>query len=102
MMEEGKVLFEEKQIHGLNRHSIVRRLLFAVFCFVAYYWSENPKPIHLPLFEIGSYPGNDHSGQLFFVLGICILGLSAGLLFVTHMKTMVTEKAVVIDGIWRT
>ncbi|HTL81235.1 MAG TPA: hypothetical protein VL651_06000 [Bacteroidia bacterium] len=101
-MEGEKILFEERQYHGLNRHSIVRRLLFAVFCFVAYYWSENPKPVNLELFRIGSYPGRDHSGQLFFVLGISILALSGILLFITHMKTTVTEKAVLLDGTWKT
>ncbi|MBI3509261.1 MAG: hypothetical protein HY064_01255 [Bacteroidetes bacterium] len=99
-METEKKLFEERQFHGLNRHSIVRRLLFSVFCFVAYYWSENPKPVNFELFRLGSYPGRDHSGQLFFVLGICILALSAILLFIIHMKTHITAKAVIIDGIW--
>jgi hypothetical protein len=95
-----KPLFEEKQFHGLNRHSLVRRLLLAVFCLVAYYWSENPKPVNLDLFRIGEYPGRDHSGQLFFILGICILVLSAVLLFVLHMRTIITSSAIVIDGLW--
>jgi len=77
----------------------VRRLLLSVFCFVAYYWSENPKPVNLELFEIGEYPGRDHSGQLFFVLGLCILVLSAILLFILHMRTTVSDDAIFIDGI---
>ena len=93
--------YEEKQYHGLNRHSIVRRLLLAVFCFVAYYWSQNPKPVNLELFRLGEYPGRDNSGQLFFILGIAILFLSAVLLFVLHMKTTVKDGAVFIDGILR-
>ncbi|HLG02269.1 MAG TPA: hypothetical protein VI731_01660 [Bacteroidia bacterium] len=99
-LKKNKILFEEKQFHGLNRHSLVRRLLLAVFCFVAYYWSENPKPVELDLFDIGEYPGRDNSGQLFFLLGICILALSAGLLFVLHMKTRVTTEGIFIDGFW--
>jgi hypothetical protein len=91
--------FEEKQFHGLNRHSLVRRLLLAVFCFVAYYWSQNPKPVNLELFRLGEYPGRDNSGQLFFILGIAILFLSAVMLFILHMKTTVKEGAVFIDGI---
>lgn len=90
--------FEEKQYHGLNKHSLVRRLLLAVFCFVAYYWSQNPKPVNLELFRIGEYPGRDNSGQLFFILGLAILFLSALLLFILHMKTTVKEGAVFIDG----
>ena len=93
--------YEEKQYHGLNRHSIVRRLLLAVFCFVAYYWSQNPKPVNLELFHLGEYPGRDDSGQLFFILGLAILFLSAVLLFVLHMKTTVKDGAVFIDGILR-
>ena len=77
----------------------VTELLLAVFCFVAYYWSENPKPVNLELFEIGEYPGRDHSGQLFFILGLSILVLSAVLLFVLHMRTTVRQEAIFIDGI---
>lgn len=98
-MNSDSPSFEEKQYHGLNRHSLVRRLLLAVFCFVAYYWSENPKPVNLELFRIGEYPGRDHSGQLFFILGLLILFLSALLLFILHMKTSVKAGAVFIDGI---
>jgi hypothetical protein len=93
-------LYEEKQFAGLNRHSIMRRLLFSVFCFVAYYWSENPKPVNLELFRLGSYPGRDNTGQLLFVVGICILVFSACLLFVLHMRTAITGSAVLIDGLW--
>lgn len=92
--------FEERQYQGLNRHSLVRRLLLSVFCFVAYYWSENPKPVNLELFEIGEYPGRDHSGQLFFLMGIIILVFSAALLFVLHMRTSIREGAMIIDGLW--
>lgn len=91
--------FEEKQYHGLNKHSLVRRLLLAVFCFVTYYWSQNPKPVNLELFRLGEYPGRDNSGQLFFILGLAILFLSAVLLFILHMKITVKEGAVFIDGI---
>ncbi len=97
-MEPESPFFEEKQYHGLNKHSLVRRLLLAVFCFVAYYWSQNPKPVNLELFRIGEYPGRDDSGQLFFLLGIAILFLSALLLFILHMKTTIKEGAVFIDG----
>ena len=99
-MEDEKIIFEEKQFNGQNRHSILRRLLLAVFCFVAYYWSENPKPVNLEIFRLGSYPGNDHSGRLFFILGLCILAFSAILLFIPHMKTSVSSTSIIIDGFW--
>jgi hypothetical protein len=97
-MESKSPFFEEKQYHGLNKHSVVRRLLLSVFCFVTYYWSQNPKPVNLEIFELGEYPGRDNSGQLFFVLGLAVLFLSAVLLFILHMKTTVKEGAVFIDG----
>ncbi|MGL4599144.1 MAG: hypothetical protein ACRCYO_16610 [Bacteroidia bacterium] len=100
MAESFDIRFEEKQHHGLNRHSLLRRLLLSVFCFVAYYWSENPKPVDLDLIHIGEYPGRDHSGQLFFVLGIAILVLSGLLLFVLHMKTEVYENVLLLSGFW--
>lgn len=79
---------------------MLRRLLLAVFCFIGYYWSENPEPVELDLFRIGEYPGNDRSGELFFALGIAILALSVGLLFILHMQTTLTNQALWIDGLW--
>jgi hypothetical protein len=100
MTEPEPIYFDERQYHGLNRHSMLRRLLLATFCFVGYYWSENPKPVQLDFFRIGEYPGNDHSGELFFVLGLAVLALSVGLLFVLHMRTVVIQQAVLVDGRW--
>ncbi len=92
------VKFEEQQYHGLNRHSIVRRLLLSVFCFVTYYWSENPKPVDVGEIHIGEYPGDVQYGTLFFVLGLGLLALSVILLFIPHMKVQVTEGEVVLHG----
>ncbi|TND09227.1 MAG: hypothetical protein FD123_1630 [Bacteroidetes bacterium] len=99
-MPDEKIVFEEKQFLGLNRHSIMRRLILAVFCFIAYYWSENPKPVDTALFKIGEYPGDTHYGQLFFLMGIVILLFSALLLFVLHMRTLVVSGVILIDGLW--
>jgi hypothetical protein len=94
------VKFEEQQYHGLNRHSIVRRTLLSVFCFVAYYWSENPKPVDVDLvnIHIGEYPGDVRYGELFFVLGLALLALSVILLFVPHMKVQITSGEVILHG----
>ncbi|MCU0434411.1 MAG: PH domain-containing protein [Bacteroidia bacterium] len=100
MPETEHIHFDERQYHGLNRHSLLRRLLLATFCFVGYYWSENPKPVELEFFRIGEYPGNDRSGDLFFVLGLAVLALSVVLLFVLHMRTQVLAQAVLVDGRW--
>ena len=51
-MEEIKFL--EKQYLGLNKMSFIRRIALSIFCFVAYYWSEN----------------HDKSGELFSSIGV--------------------------------
>ncbi|MDG2058653.1 MAG: hypothetical protein P8J34_00670 [Flavobacteriales bacterium] len=81
-MEEIKFL--EKQYLGLNKMSFIRRIALAIFCFVAYYWSEN----------------HDKSGELFFSLGIAILVISALLVFVLHFKTKIINGSIILDGLW--
>ncbi len=94
--------FIEKQYLGYNKYSFLRRGILALFCFVAYYWSENPKPVDVSGIRIGSYPVQDipNSGSLFFLLGVVILVVSIGLFFVLHIKTIVTESSITLDGIW--
>ncbi|GAB4149637.1 MAG: hypothetical protein Fur0041_22710 [Bacteroidia bacterium] len=99
-MSDHKPLFEEKQYQGLNRHSMVRRMLLAVFCFVAHYWSEHPQPVNLTFFRLGEYPGNDENGKLFFILGLVVMIFSVVLLFVLHMRTTVHHGAIVLESLW--
>jgi hypothetical protein len=100
-MEETP-LFEEKQFMGHNRLSIIWRMVLALFCFIGYYWSENPKPVQVSMFYIGSYPIKDipNSGEIFFILGILILILSALLTYVRHIHTRVFNGYMIIDGFW--
>ena len=81
-MEEIKFL--EKQYLGLNKMSFFRRMALAIFCFVAYYWSEN----------------HEKSGELFFFLGIFILVISALLVFVLHFETKIINDSIILDGLW--
>ena len=81
-MEEIK--FSEKQYLGLNKMSFIRRMALAIFCFVAYYWSEN----------------HEKSGDLFFSLGIAILVISALLVFVLHFETKIINSSIILDGLW--
>ena len=81
-MEEIKFL--EKQYLGLNKMSFIRRIALSIFCFVAYYWSEN----------------HDKSGELFFSLGIAILVISALLVFVLHFETKIINGSIILDGLW--
>ena len=94
-MAKQELLFEEKQYLGHNRFSIVIRTALTIFCFLAYYWSQNPKPVQFSFFKLGSYPlDRDSSGLIFFVMGLSILVLSAGLTFVLHIQTII-EPAIV-------
>jgi hypothetical protein len=97
---ENQLLFEEKQYMGHNRLSIFWRMALAVFCFIGYYWSENPKPVQVSVFYIGSYP-IDHipnSGKVFFLLGLIILIISALLTYILHIHTRVYKGYMIIDG----
>ena len=82
MSEEIK--FEEKQFLGYNKLSFFRRMVFTIFCFSAYYWSEE----------------QNKSGDLFFIMGISILVISALLVFVLHFHTKVINGSIVLDGLW--
>lgn len=103
MKESGeKLLFEEKQYLGYNKFSVLWRTLLALFCFIAYYWSENPKPVDVSGIRIGPYPANNipNSGQLLFLMGVVILIISALLVFVLHIHTRVTPHEIEIRGLW--
>ena len=98
---EEKILFEEKQYLGYNKFSIIRRMVLSFFCFLAYYWSQNPKPVDVSGIHIGSYPIDvPHSGELFFILGILILFISGLLIFVLHLHTTVTKSTIILIGLW--
>lgn len=102
MQNKHEILFEEKQYLGHNRLSMVIRTMLAMFCFIGYYWSENPKPVKVSFFKIGSYPiqSFSNSGLIFFVVGLSILLLSAGLTYVLHIQTKVYKGYMVLDGFW--
>ena len=81
-MEPG-LLFEERQYIGTNKSTLSLRIFLALFCFVAYYYTDVP--------EI--------NGDLLFFLGIAILVISIILMFVTHIHTRIYEGYVLIDGL---
>ena len=83
---EEKPIYEEKQYLGYNKLSIIRRLLLALFCLAVYWWK-----IH-----------NGMDGDLFFWLGMSIIGISTLLLFVLHIKISVYKTYVILDGLWTT
>lgn len=101
-MDKTELLFEEKQYLGHNRLSMVIRTVLALFCFLGYYWSENPKPVQVSFVKIGSYPiqSFSNSGLIFFIVGTSILVLSAGLTYVLHIHTKVYGGYMILDGFW--
>jgi hypothetical protein len=98
--DNDQILFEEKQYLGYNKFSVLWRTLLALFCFIAYYWSENPKPVDVSGIRIGPYPADTNSGSLLFLMGIVILIISALLVFVLHIHTRVTPLGIEIKGLW--
>ncbi len=102
MNTEEEIFFEEKQFLGHNRFSIIVRTLLAIFCFVGYYWSENPNPVQVSFIKIGSYPIShlSHSGLMFFIFGLTILLFSVLLTYVLHIHTKVYRGYIILDGFW--
>ncbi len=84
MKNSENIIFEEKQYLGYNRYSNVRRMVLAIFCFLAYYWTEE----------------HDRNGEILFAMGITIMVVSALLIFVLHLHTKVTDTSIILDGLW--
>ena len=78
--------FFEKQYLGRDYNFISIRLVMAVFCFAAYYITEN----------------RDKNGDLLLLVGCGILLVSVLMLFLLHYRTSVKNKSVIIDGLWTT
>ncbi len=97
---QDEILFEEKQYIGYNKWSILWRTVLAMFCFVLYYWSENPKPVDVGMVDIPSSPVDEDSGQLFFLMGIILMTLSLLLIFVLHIHTKIIGNSLILDGLW--
>ena len=97
---QDQLLFEEKQYIGYNKWAIIWRTVLAMFCFILYYWSENPKPVDVAVIEIPSSPVGEDSGQLFFLMGIILMLLSLILIFVLHLHTKVIGNSLILDGLW--
>jgi hypothetical protein len=76
------------------------RTALAIFCFLLYYWSANPKPVEVAVIQIPSSPVGQDSGQLFFLMGLIIMLLSLILIFVLHLKTQIINNSLIIDGLW--
>ncbi len=79
-----QILFSETQYLGRNRYWLTRRAVIAIFCFLAYFYTEE----------------RENNGDLFLVVGAAIICISILLLFVTHFKTTVYQGSLILDGTW--
>ena len=78
--------FHEKQYLGRDYNFISIRMVMAMFCFIAYYWTEN----------------RERNGDLLLVVGCGILLISVLMLFLLHFRTVVNNKSIILNGLWTT
>lgn len=96
-MKEEELLFEEKQYLGLNKYSVIRRMAFAIFCFVTYYFADDQR---FTQSKFGQITDLGNTGDMFFLMGLLILLWSTVLIFILHIKTQVYKGYIIIDGLW--
>ncbi|MBD3749563.1 MAG: hypothetical protein IE931_08710 [Sphingobacteriales bacterium] len=78
--------FHEKQYLGRDYNFISIRMVMAIFCFIAYYLTEN----------------RERNGDLLLLVGCGILFISVLMLFLLHYRTIVNNKSVILNGLWTT
>ena len=83
-MPQTKPLFAEKQYIGLNKPSLILRMVLAVFCFALYYWNVKQ--------------GNEI--EILFIAGVAIILISLFLLFFVHLRTRIYNDKIILDGYW--
>ena len=78
--------FHEKQYLGRDYSFISIRLVMAIFCFAAYYWTED----------------REQNGDLLLLVGCGILLLSILMLFLLQFRTIVNNKSIILNCLWTT
>lgn len=77
-------VFTEKQYLGREWIPITIRLVLAMFCFAAYFFTDE----------------RERNGDLLLVVGFAILIISIIMGFLLHFRTRVINKSVLVDGLW--
>lgn len=85
-MQEVEPVFLEKQFLGRDPNRISIRLVIVLFCFAAYYFSEQ----------------REQNADLFLVVGFGVLVASVIMMFLLHFKTTVNNKSIILEGLWTT
>lgn len=81
-----KAVFTEKQYLGREWIPITIRLMLAMFCFAAYFFTDE----------------RERNGDLLAVVGFAIITISIILGFLLHFRTTVINKSVQLNGLWTT
>ncbi|WPU98641.1 hypothetical protein SNE26_21715 [Mucilaginibacter sp. cycad4] len=81
-----KSVFTEKQYLGREFIPLTIRLVLAMFCFAAYFFTDE----------------RERNGDLLVVVGFAIIIISIILGFLLHFRTRVENKSVTLDGLWTT
>jgi hypothetical protein len=77
-------VFIEKQYLGREWIPITIRLVLAMFCFAAYFFTDE----------------RERNGDLLAVVGFAIIIISIVMGFLLHFRIRVINKSVLIDGLW--
>ena len=81
-----KTVFTEKQYLGREWIPITIRLVLAMFCFAAYFFTDE----------------RERNGDLLLVVGFSIITISIVMGFLLHFRTRVINKSILVDGLWTT
>ncbi|MDB4901976.1 MAG: hypothetical protein JWQ63_1257 [Mucilaginibacter sp.] len=81
-----KPAFIEKQYLGREFIPITIRLVLAMFCFAAYFFTDE----------------RERNGDLLVVVGFAIIIISIIMGYLLHFRTRVQNKSILLDGLWTT
>jgi heme/copper-type cytochrome/quinol oxidase subunit 4 len=79
-----KAIFVEKQYLGREFIPITIRLVLAMFCFAAYFFTDE----------------RERNGDLLVVVGFAIIIISIIMGFLLHFGTRVENKSIKLNGLW--
>jgi hypothetical protein len=81
-----KPVFTEKQYLGREFIPLTIRLVLAMFCFAAYFFTDE----------------RERNGDLLAVVGFAIIIISIVMGFLLHFRTQVENKSILLNGLWTT
>ena len=85
-MTSEKPAFIEKQYLGREFIPITIRLVLAMFCFAAYFFTDE----------------RERNGNLLIVVGFAIIIISIIMGFLLHFRTRIENKSILLNGLWTT